>query len=110
MNVQNLKKLTVIDGETLMDTRLPRRSFCIETLLPEGVSMLGGAPKVGKSWMVLLFALQVAKGEPLWNLPTKHGPYFTLHWKILNQDCKTDSTDSPTMLLLHSTSRRQQAR
>ena len=45
--------LAVIDGETLMDARLPKRSFCIETLLPEGISMLGGAPKIGKSWMVL---------------------------------------------------------
>ena len=40
--------------------------------------MLGGAPKVGKSWMVLLFALQVAKGEPLWNLPTKQGTVLYL--------------------------------
>ncbi len=73
MTVQNVKRLAVIDGETLMDARLPKRSFCVETLLPEGISMLGGAPKVGKSWMVLLLALQVAKGEPLWNLPTKQG-------------------------------------
>ena len=78
MNLQITKKLNVIDGETLMDTRLPKRSFCVETLLPEGISMLGGAPKVGKSWMVLPFALQVAKGEPLWNLPTKQGTVLYL--------------------------------
>jgi hypothetical protein len=65
MTIQNVKRLAVIDGETLMDARLPKRNFCVETLLPEGISMLGGAPKVGKSWMVLLLALQVAKGEPL---------------------------------------------
>lgn len=46
-------KLTVIDGETLMDMRLVPTRFCVETLLPQGVSMLGGAPKIGKSWMVL---------------------------------------------------------
>ena len=40
--------------------------------------MFGGAPKVGKSWMVLLLALQVAKGEPLWNLPTKQGTVLYL--------------------------------
>ena len=78
MTVQNAKRLAVIDGETLMDARLPKRSFCVETLLPEGISMLGGAPKVGKSWMVLLLALQVAKGEPLWNLPTKQGTVLYL--------------------------------
>ena len=78
MTVQNVKRLAVIDGETLMGARLPKRNFCVETLLPEGISMLGGAPKVGKSWMVLLLALQVAKGEPLWNLPTKQGTVLYL--------------------------------
>ena len=78
MNLQITKKLNVIDSETLMDARLPKRNFCVETLLPEGISMLGGAPKVGKSWMVLLLALQVAKGETLWNLPTKQGTVLYL--------------------------------
>ena len=50
-------KLTVIDGETLMDMRLVPTRFCVETLLPQGVSMLGGAPKIGKSWMVLDLSL-----------------------------------------------------
>ena len=79
MNVQTPKRLAVIDGETLMDARLPKRSFCVETLLPEGISILGGAPKVGKSWMVLLLALQIAKGEQLWNLPTKQGDSYPLN-------------------------------
>ena len=35
MNLQITKKLNVIDGETLMDTRLPKRNFCVETLLPD---------------------------------------------------------------------------
>ena len=56
---QKTNQLTVIDSETLMDARLPRRSFCIETLLPEGISMLGGAPKIGKSWMVLDIGIHV---------------------------------------------------
>ena len=78
MTVQTTKKLAVIDGETLMDARLPKRSFCVETLLPEGISMLGGSPKVGKSWMVLFIALQVATGQPIWNLPTKQGTVLYL--------------------------------
>ena len=85
MTIQNVKRLAVIDGETLMDARLPKRTFCVETLLPEGISMLGGAPKVGKSWMVLLLALQVAKGEPLWNLPTKQGTVLYLALEVSKQ-------------------------
>ena len=75
---QKVKPLAVIDGETLMDARLPKRSFCIETLLPEGISMLGGAPKIGKSWMVLDIGVRVSKGEPIWNLPTKRGTVLYL--------------------------------
>lgn len=45
----NPHKLTVIDGETLMDKRLPPTKFCVNTLLPQGLCILGGSPKVGKS-------------------------------------------------------------
>lgn len=65
--------LTVIDGETLMDMKLPPTKFCVETLLPQGISMLGGAPKIGKSWMVLDLCVRIAKGETIWNLQTRKG-------------------------------------
>ncbi len=66
-------KLTVVDGETLMDMKLPPTKFCVDTLLPQGISMLGGAPKIGKSWMVLDLCVRIAKGETIWNLPTYKG-------------------------------------
>jgi hypothetical protein len=44
--------------------------FIIQTLLPQGLSILAGAPKTGKSWLALQICLAVAKGEPLWSLPT----------------------------------------
>jgi hypothetical protein len=66
-------RLAVIDGETLADKRLPPTRFCVQTLLPQGVTILGGAPKVGKSWLVLDLCVRVAKGEPIWNLPTTKG-------------------------------------
>jgi len=67
------KKLTVIDGETLADLRLPPTRFCVQTLLPQGVTILGGAPKIGKSWMVLELCVRVAKGEPVWGMATTQG-------------------------------------
>ena len=39
--------IKVIDAETLMDKRLPPTKFCVDTLLPQGLCILGGAPKVG---------------------------------------------------------------
>ena len=65
--------LTVIDGETLMDKRLPPAKFCVETLFPQGLCILGGSPKVGKSWLVLDLCIHIAKGEPMWGLPVTQG-------------------------------------
>lgn len=71
--VRNNKKLTVIDGETLMDMRIKPISFCIDSLLPQGVSLLCGAPKIGKSWLVLNWCVRIAKGEEVWNFKTAKG-------------------------------------
>ena len=70
---ENKPKLTVIDGETLMDTRLEPTKFCIDTLLPQGITILGGAPKIGKSWLVLDICIRIAKGESVWDMPTAKG-------------------------------------
>lgn len=70
---KEVKLLEVVDGETLMDMQFPKSRFCIQSLLPQGVSILGGAPKIGKSWMVLDWCVRIAKGENVWNLPTEKG-------------------------------------
>lgn len=72
--------LAVIDGETLMDKRLPETKFCVETLFPQGLCILGGSPKVGKSWLVLDLCIHIAKGEPMWGLSVTQGEtlYFCL--------------------------------
>ena len=72
-NMKNVKALAVIDSETLMNSEFRERKFCVETLLPQGLCMLAGAPKIGKSWMALDLALHVAKGEALWGLKVHPG-------------------------------------
>lgn len=47
-----MKKLSVIDGETLLDMDLNAPRFCVQNLLPQGLSILGGAPKMGRAWLV----------------------------------------------------------
>ena len=66
-------KLAVIDGETLMDMKLPPTKFCVDTLLPQGLCIIGGASKIGKSWWVLDLCVRIAKGEPMWELKTAGG-------------------------------------
>lgn len=87
---QPQNKLAVIDSETLLDTRLAPTKFCVDTLLPEGLCILGGAPKIGKSWMVLDLCVRVAKGEDIWNLHTRKGTVLYLcledsHQRIKNR-------------------------
>ena len=55
-------KLQVIDGETLMDMELAAPKFCVQGLLPQGLCILGGAPKIGKSWLMLDLCVRIAKG------------------------------------------------
>ena len=67
------KGLMAVDGETLWDLEFPTRRFCIRSLLPQGLCVLGGAPKVGKSWLVLDWCIRIAKGEPIWDMETTQG-------------------------------------
>ena len=68
----------VIDAHELMERYLPPSRFCVDTLIPNGLSILGGAPKVGKSWLALDLCVHVVKGEPFWNLRTEPGPVLYL--------------------------------
>ena len=63
--------LVEFDTVTLGDIRFPETEFCVETLIPAGICVLGGAPKVGKSWLALDLCMKVAKGERFWNQRTR---------------------------------------
>lgn len=68
-----MSQFKTIDAETLMTTFLPPTKFVVERLLPQGLHVLAGAPKVGKSWLALWLCLCVAKGEPVWDFRTNKG-------------------------------------
>ena len=65
--------LSVVSGQTLMELTLPPQDYVIRGLLPMGLSIIGGAPKIGKSWLMLDLCVKVAKGEPLWEMETRQG-------------------------------------
>lgn len=64
------KKLFAIDADSLMNAYIPKLDYRVETLLPQGLSILGGAPKVGKSMMVLHMCDCVSKGIDFLGLRT----------------------------------------
>jgi len=67
------KKFNAIDGETLMTMPLEPINFIIENLLSEGLHILAGSPKVGKSWLALWLSVAVSKGEDVWGNKVKQG-------------------------------------
>ena len=66
-----VKKLDTMDADTLQSIAYEPLSFLVEELLPPGLHLLAGAPKIGKSWLALWLCLQVAQGKPLWNFATR---------------------------------------
>ena len=53
-------RLLTIDGETLMSQPLTPLNFVVDTLISQGLHILAGSPKVGKSWLALWLAVTVA--------------------------------------------------
>lgn len=64
------QRLETMDAEALMTTPLEQLKFIVEGLIPQGLHILAGSPKIGKSWLSLWICLQVAKGEKVWEFET----------------------------------------
>ena len=63
-------KLTTIDYNTLMKQAYAPLKFSINDILPQGLFILAGAPKIGKSWLILDMCHSIAKGTELWGYNT----------------------------------------
>ena len=55
----------VISGAALMDKEFPPLIFAIPGIISEGLTLLAGKPKAGKSWLALEAAYSVALGKNL---------------------------------------------
>lgn len=66
-----VKKLKTVDAETLLSTPMKKTMFIVDELLPQGVSVLSGASKIGKSWLMLWLGLQISQGLPVWGMSTE---------------------------------------
>ena len=64
-------KLKTVDAETLLSTPMSKTMFIVDGLISQGVNVISGASKIGKSWLMLWLGLQVAQGLPVWGLTTQ---------------------------------------
>ncbi|SCN26425.1 DNA repair protein RadA [Clostridium sp. N3C] len=63
-------KLNVIDGKTLLEMEVKPLKYVISKIMPTGLHILAGSPKIGKSWLALWLCNQVSKGEKVWDFET----------------------------------------
>ena len=68
-----MKKLSTRSCEEIMTTGYKPIEFVIDGLLAQGLYILAGAPKVGKSWLVLDMCLSISKGESVLGQKTLQG-------------------------------------
>lgn len=83
MELEN--RLHTIDGESLMNMPLKPVRFIVDSLLSQGLHILAGSPKVGKSWLALWLSVMIAKGEAIWGMSVKQGStlYLCLEDSVL---------------------------
>ena len=88
-----MNRLQTIDADTLQSTAYEPVSFVVDDLLPQGLHLLAGAPKIGKSWLALWLCLCAAQGKPLWTFATRPCEVlylcledsFQLHFAVMSQ-------------------------
>ena len=69
----NTKTLQTISGQALMEMNIPPMRYCIDQILPQGLAMLCGSPKTGKSWLALSWCIRIASGQSVWHFQTTQG-------------------------------------
>jgi RecA-family ATPase len=57
----------------LLDAEFPEPRWAIPGLIPEGLTIVGGRPKVGKSWLMLQAAISVGTGGIFFDKPVDRG-------------------------------------
>lgn len=62
--------LDAVNAKTLLDMDVPPIRYIVSDLLPVGLHLLAGSPKIGKSWFALWLCNQVAAGENVWQFET----------------------------------------
>lgn len=73
------KRREIISCDKLYEMKLPAVKWVIRDLLPEGLTILAGSPKVGKSWLAQSLSLSVATGnDALGHFPSNQGQVLHL--------------------------------
>ena len=70
--------LAMIGMEELMEQNFPAKESVIDNFLYKGAYLFAGAPKIGKSFLVLQMAYAISTGQPLWEYRVHPGAVLYL--------------------------------
>ncbi len=93
--------LNLYTMQTLFEQPLEPIDFLVDGLFAQGLYILGGSPKVGKSWLALQLCLAVCTGtrwhcSSAWRCAQEHLSWggkrnrarcFISHWRTAPNDC-----------------------
>lgn len=94
-----MKELKMYSSEYIMNTLMKPIEYCVDGLISQGLFILAGAPKVGKSWLALDMCLSIAKGEKVLGKETLcgHAVYLSLEDSLIRlQNRLYELTDEPS--------------
>jgi hypothetical protein len=72
------RPLEVLSADRILETKWPDPVWTIPNMLPVGLCILAGAPKIGKSWLALMIAKAKAAGGVALGEHVEQGPAFYL--------------------------------
>jgi phage/plasmid primase-like uncharacterized protein len=77
--LQEKPRVKSLTAQEIMETVYPPIKWAVEGIIPEGLTIIAGRPKFGKSWMMLGLCYAVANGLPAWDYGrTKKGSVYGL--------------------------------
>lgn len=76
----------VFDLQPLCEEVFPSLKYAVPGLIPEGVTLLAGRPKLGKSWLLLQIACAIARGDITLTTDDEPAPYGNVLYLALEDN------------------------
>ena len=73
-----MKELETVSANTLIATPFEPLKMLVQNLIGEGITIIGGGSKCGKSWLMLKLCLAVADGAPFFDMETEQADVLYL--------------------------------
>jgi hypothetical protein len=77
------------DGAWLDAQNFPPLAYAVPGVIPEGLALLVGPPKIGKSWLVLTVDLAAAAGGKAFGIAIPNAQPCIWPWRTATGACRT---------------------